>query len=193
VLDPIQIFQVCVAALVLVYFALRALLASHFGRVVVGIRENERRAELLGYDIRRYKLGAFVVGGAIAGLAGCLFANWGAFVSPTVFGLAQSAQIIIWIIVGGLGTLIGPIVGCFLIQWLTAWLGALNVINSNLVLGAVLVVFVLVVPKGLVPTVADLLTRSARRRAEAARSATTAPAPARPAAPLDGIAEEAAK
>ncbi|MFZ4759318.1 MAG: branched-chain amino acid ABC transporter permease, partial [Burkholderiaceae bacterium] len=152
-LDPVQIFQVCVAALVLVYFGLRALLASHFGRVIVGIRENERRAELLGYDVRRYKLAAFVVGGAIAGLAGCLFANWGAFVSPTVFGLAQSAQIIIWIIVGGLGTLIGPIVGCFLIQWLTAWLGALNVINSNLVLGAVLVVFVLVVPKGLVPTV----------------------------------------
>jgi branched-chain amino acid transport system permease protein len=194
-LDPIQIFQVCVAALVLVYFALRALLASHFGRVVVGIRENERRAELLGYDIRRYKLGAFVIGGAIAGLAGCLFANWGAFVSPTVFGLAQSAQIIIWIIVGGLGTLIGPIVGCFVIQWLTAWLGALNVINSNLVLGAVLVVFVLAVPKGLVPTVAGLLTRGARRRADAARSAATAPSPAtaRTAAPLEGIAEEAAK
>jgi len=194
-LDPVQIFQVCVGALVGVYFGLRALLASHFGRVIVGIRENERRAELLGYDVRRYKLGAFVVGGAIAGLAGCLFANWGAFVSPTVFGLAQSAQIIIWIIVGGLGTLIGPIVGCFLIQWLTAWLGALNVINSNLVLGAVLVVFVLVVPKGLVPTVAGLLMRGARRRAAAPPTAAAASSSASPrtAEPLDDIVEEPAK
>ena len=61
---------------------------------------------------------------ALAGLAGCLFANWGNFVSPTIFGLAQSAQIIIWVIVGGRGTLIGPIVGCIGIQWLTAALGA---------------------------------------------------------------------
>ena len=58
------------------------------------------------------------------GYAGCLFANWGAFVSPTIFGLAQSAQIIIWVIVGGRGTLIGPILGCVGIQWLTAALGA---------------------------------------------------------------------
>ncbi len=159
VLDPTQIFQVCVGSLLLVYFGLRWLLASHFGRVAVGIRENERRAELLGYDIRLYKLGAFVIGGAIAGLSGCLFANWGAFVSPTVFGLAQSAQIIIWIIVGGLGTLIGPVIGCFLIQWLTAYLGALNLINSSLVLGAVLVAFVLGVPKGLLPTMISLAAK----------------------------------
>ena len=81
-------------------------------------------AQLLGYDARAYKLFVFTLGGAIAGLAGCLFANWGSFTSPTVFGLAQSAQIIIWVIVGGRGTLIGPIVGCIGIQWLTTALGA---------------------------------------------------------------------
>jgi len=165
-LSPEQIFQVCVATLLVVYYGLRWLLASRFGRVLVGIRENERRAELLGYDIRRYKLGAFVLGGAIAGLAGCLFANWGAFVSPTVFGLAQSAQIIIWIIVGGLGTLAGPIIGCFLLQWLTAYLGALNLINSNLVLGAILVIFVLGVPAGLVPSFLGLVSKFAGRRSD---------------------------
>ena len=106
------------------YFGLRLLLASRFGRVIVGIRENERRAELLGYDPRAYKLATFTIGGALAGFAGCLFANWGDFVSPTIFGLAQSAQIIIWVIVGGRGTLIGPIVGCIGIQWLTTALGA---------------------------------------------------------------------
>ena len=116
-------FYLSTAALLATYFGLRLLLASRFGRIIVGIRENERRAELLGYDPRAYKLATFTIGAALAGLAGCLFANWGAFVSPTIFGLAQSAQIIIWVIVGGRGTLIGPIIGCIGIQWLSALLG----------------------------------------------------------------------
>ena len=93
-------FYLATASLLVIYFGLRLLLASRFGRVMIGIRENERRAELLGYDPRAYKLATFTIGGALAGFAGCLFANWGAFVSPTIFGLAQSAQIIIWVIVG---------------------------------------------------------------------------------------------
>src|ERR1700689_2834263 len=117
-------FTLSTTSLILTYFGLRALLASHFGRTIVGIRENEQRAQLLGYDPRLYKLATFTIGGALAGYSGCLFANWGNFVSPTTFGLAQAAQIIIWVIVGGRGTLIGPIVGCIGIQWLTTALGA---------------------------------------------------------------------
>lgn len=150
-LDAQALFAVCVAFLTAVYIGLRLVLASHFGRVLVAIRENEKRADLLGYDSRKYKLGAFVLGGGVAGLAGCLFANWGAFTSPTVFGLAQSAQVIIWVIVGGVGTLFGPIVGCFIVQWLTSYLGTLSWINPNLVLGLVLILFVLLLPKGIVP------------------------------------------
>jgi ABC-type branched-subunit amino acid transport system permease subunit len=160
--------------LILTYLGLRLLLASRFGRIIVGIRENERRAELLGYDPRAYKLATFTIGAALAGLAGCLFANWGAFVSPTVFGLAQSAQIIIWVIVGGRGTLIGPIVGCIGIQWLSAALGANQPSGSNawaallsnvpLILGIILVAFVLLVPKGLVPTLGDWAGRLLRLR-----------------------------
>jgi len=150
-LDAQALFAVCVAFLTAVYIGLRLVLASHFGRVLVAIRENEKRADLLGYDSRKYKLGAFVLGGGIAGLAGCLFANWGAFTSPTVFSLAQSAQVIIWVIVGGVGTLFGPIVGCFIVQWLTSYLGTLSLINPNLVLGLVLILFVLLLPKGIVP------------------------------------------
>ena len=150
----------------LTYFGLRLLLASRFGRMIVGIRENEQRAELLGYDPRAYKLATFTIGGALAGFAGCLFANWGNFVSPTIFGLAQSAQIIIWVIVGGRGTLIGPIVGCIGIQWLTTALGANQpsgsdwwpslLANAPLIFGIILIAFVLLVPKGLVPTLGDL-------------------------------------
>ncbi len=164
-IDLEGMFYLSMAALLATYFGLRLLLASRFGRIIVGIRENERRAELLGYDPRAYKLATFTIGAALAGFAGCLFANWGAFVSPTIFGLAQSAQIIIWVIVGGRGTLIGPILGCVAIQWLSALLGenqpsgagAWTALLSNapLVLGAILIAFVLLVPKGLVPTLGE--------------------------------------
>lgn len=163
-------FNLSFGLLILVYAALRALIASPFGRVIVAIKENEQRALLLGYDARLYKLLAFALGGAIAGLAGCLFANWGAFTSPTIFGLAQSAQIIIWVIVGGLGTLIGPVLGCILIQWLTTQIGTQQTFNANLVLGAILVMFVLLVPRGLVPSLGDVLQWLRTRRRPALQS-----------------------
>ena len=178
VIDLEGMFYLATGSLLLTYFGLRLLLASQFGRIIVGIRENERREELLGYDPRAYKLATFVIGGALAGFAGCLFANWGNFVSPTIFGLAQSAQIIIWVIVGGRGTLIGPVIGCIGIQWLSAALGANQpsggsdlwskiFANAPLILGIILIAFVLLVPKGLVPTLVDLgqtLVRARRQR-----------------------------
>ena len=158
-ITPRGMFNLSLGALIAIYAGLRWLIAGRIGHVIVAIKENEQRSLLLGYDARAYKLFAFTLGGAVAGLAGCLFANWGAFTSPTVFGLAQSAQIIIWVIVGGLGTLVGPIVGCMLIQWLTTLIGTQQTVNANLVLGAILVVFVLLVPRGLVPSLGDLLMK----------------------------------
>ena len=178
-IDLEGMFYLSTASLILTYFGLRALLASRFGRTIVGIRENDRRAQLLGYDPRAYKLATFTIGAALAGYAGCLFANWDSFVSPTIFGLAQSAQIIIWVIVGGRGTLIGPILGCVGIQWLTAALGAnapsgaagwqALLGNVPLILGAILIAFVLLVPKGLVPTIGGHDSLFMRARAGAPR------------------------
>ncbi len=159
-LQPEDIFSLSVGLLMLVYFGCKALLATSFGRVIVAVRENETRAELLGYDVRVHKLAIFVVGGAMAGLSGLLFAN-SVFVSPTMFSLPVSGQIIIWVIVGGLGTLIGPIIGCILMQMLNNYLGTLNQVSGlswldpNLVLGIILTAFVLLVPKGLVALVRD--------------------------------------
>jgi ABC-type branched-subunit amino acid transport system permease subunit len=87
-----------------------------------------------------------------------LFANC-VFVSPTMFSLAYSGQIIIWVMVGGVGTLFGPVVGAMLLQALTAWAGTLPDINPNLILGLVLVVAVLAIPRGLQPTLAGLLRK----------------------------------
>ncbi|MCD5994251.1 branched-chain amino acid ABC transporter permease [Pseudomonas sp. CDFA 602] len=164
VLEPEALFQVIAATLILCYLGLRGLLASRFGKVVVAIRENEQRAGLLGYDTRLHKLIVFSLGGGIAGLAGCLFANWGAFVSPGVFGLAQSAQIIIWVIVGGRGTLFGPIIACIGLQALMARLGQQQSIDSSLVLGLILLAFVMLLPRGLLPSLTSLTSRLFNQR-----------------------------
>jgi len=159
-LDPTETFYLGMAFLVLVYVGLHLLLASHFGRVVVAIRENETRCELLGYDVRLHKLLVFAIGGGIAGLAGCLFANWGAFVSPNVFSLTMTSQIIIWVIVGGLGTLLGPIIGCLIMQYLATSLGTQQVANTNLIFGIIFLAFVLLVPRGIVPSLRRVATRA---------------------------------
>ena len=191
VLTPKDIFYVTFGCLLLVYLLLRVLIASKIGRVIIAAKENEQRVLLLGYDARAYKLFSFTLGGAIAGLAGCLFANWGAFTSPTIFGLAQSAQIIIWVIVGGLGTLVGPVVGAVAIQWLTSQIGTQQVFNSNLVLGGILVVFVLLVPKGIVPSIGQLLESVWRRmRRPAVSTVTPAPRSASSAAAVASTANE---
>ena len=164
ILSPEQAWTVTGLALIAVYLGLRLLIASTFGRVIIAIRENETRAALLGYDPRVYKLITFMIGGAIAGFAGALYVNWGAFVSPTIFALGLSAQIIIWVIIGGRGTLIGPVIGCLLMQWMVTEIGTQQTFDSNFILGAVLIVFVLLVPKGIAPTVRDFVMARLKQR-----------------------------
>ena len=94
----------------------------------------------------------FALSGAIAGLAGALFASWGGFINPEVFSLAQSAQVVIWVLVGGRGSLYGAAIGAFLVQAMTQYLGSIGTAYTTLVLGALLVLFVLVMPNGLLPT-----------------------------------------
>jgi urea ABC transporter permease protein UrtC len=156
-LEPEGMFILCGAILLIVYFGLHALLRTRFGRVLVAVRENEQRVEFLGYDSRLHKLIAFAIGGAIAGLSGCLFTAWGNFVSPTAFSVVQSAQIIIWLMVGGPGTLLGPVIGAMFISWLTVKIGTQQTVNANVVLGGILLVFVLLVPKGIAPMVTERL------------------------------------
>jgi branched-chain amino acid transport system permease protein len=170
-LFPEHIFYVAMAALIIAYVFCGWLVRTHFGRVAVGIRENELRAELIGYDTRAYKLAMFTIGAAIAGLAGVMFCQGIGRVTPDVFNLYTAALTIIWVIVGGRGTLIGPILGAFLLFYLTAQLGSQSTLNNNLVLGVILIVFVLGVPKGIIPTIDHFLRGRRGRRALRAKEA----------------------
>lgn len=156
--------------LIAAYVGLRVLLASSFGRILVGIRENETRAELVGYDIRIVKTIAFGIGGLLAGLSGALFANWAEIVTPALFSLGQSAEIIIWVIVGGASSLLGPIVGAAILGVLKLWLGQQQMIDNLFVLGSILILTVLFLPKGVVPTIVDFAVGRASRRGRLRRS-----------------------
>ena len=104
----------------------------------------------------------------MAGLAGCLFANWAEIVTPGVFSLGQSAEVIIWTIVGGLGTLVGPIVGAIVLGYLKLLLGQQTLIDNSLVLGAILILVVLLLPSGLLPALRALACAPRQRRRQRA-------------------------
>lgn len=170
-LTPGEMFVLATTCLFAVYAFCKWLIGTRFGRAVIAVRENEMRAELLGYNARRLKLQIFCISAAIAGLAGMLFANV-VFVSPTVFGLSMAAQVLIWVVVGGVGTLIGPVAACILLQIATVALGKLGIIDPGIVLGVILIVFVVFVPGGILPALTGLASRLSPGRPNAAASPT---------------------
>ena len=157
-------FYVCAVLLALVYLLVCLLLRSSFGRIAIGIRENETRMALLGYNVAARKTVLFTMGAAIAGLAGALFANWGEIVTPTLFSLSQTAEIIIWCIVGGLGTRLGPVLGAASLSYLKFLLGQQALIDNTLIAGLILILFVIFLPKGMVPAFDRLWKISVGRR-----------------------------
>ena len=145
------------------YLLARWVLASAFGRVLLCIRENEARAELLGYNAPAHNTAIFSLTAAMAGLAGCLFANWAEIVTPSVFSLGQSVEVIIWVIAGGLGTLAGPMLGALVLGMLKLLLGEQTLIDNSLVLGVILILVVLLLPRGLFAALTTWRSRSERR------------------------------
>ena len=146
----LPLYYVVLGLLALVYLALRILVNSSFGNVVVAIRENPERATMLGYDVRKYQLGVFVIGSALAGLSGVLYTSWGQYITPSSMGLTAASLPIVWVAVGGRGDLTTTLIGTLL---LIGGFQALTVYGSQyalVVMGALLVLTVLLAPQGLV-------------------------------------------
>jgi len=167
--DRRQFYYVCIAVLVAAYFLLFALVRSPFGRVLQGIRANEVRMSSLGYNAYRYKLAAFTLAGMLAGLAGALFASIDGFVTPDLLNWHQSGLAIMMVVLGGAGTLFGPILGAFAYASLEEVLKTASIVGPfaaehwRLGTGATLIVAVLMSPDGL----AGLLKWRRRRQDQA--------------------------
>ena len=141
----------CVAVLVLIARVLNA----RFGHVLQAIRENEVRMQSLGYAVFRYKLCAFVMSGALAGLAGALLANQSGFVSPAMMQWSQSGMLMMMVILGGVGHLYGGVWGAIVFLLLEETLSHFT-IHWQLGLGALLLMVVLLLPNGLTSALTHL-------------------------------------
>ena len=131
------------------YLLARAFVRSPFGRVVAAVRENEMRAQALGYDPRRARLVVFVMSYGLAGLAGGLYAAFARFVSPELFFWTVSGHVLIMVVLGGAGTLVGPMIGAFALFFLEHELSGLTE-SWGLVLGITFVLVVIFAPQGLI-------------------------------------------
>ena len=125
-LDPIQFFGLCFAPLCAALLLQWRLTASPFGLALNAARQVPQRVETVGLSPLRLKLLAFVISGAVTGLAGALYADLNRFVSPTMFSWQLSGELIVLIIIGGVGRLAGPVIGAALFVALEHWLGGLT-------------------------------------------------------------------
>lgn len=110
-IDPGSFYVFMLLTFLVAFFGLRRLVSSPLGHAFIGIRENEDRMLAIGYPTRLYKLAAFTIAGAVAGLSGGLYAAFNGFVSPEVLYWTQSGDVLIMVVLGGVATLTGPVIG----------------------------------------------------------------------------------
>jgi branched-chain amino acid transport system permease protein len=141
-------YAVTLLLVVLVFWLVQRLLNSRFGHALQAIRENETRMVAIGFAVYRFKLIAFTLSGALAGLAGALLANQGGFVSPSMMQWSQSGMLMVMVILGGVGHLYGGFVGAVVFLVLEEVLSTYT-IHWQFGLGLVLLAVVLLAPNGL--------------------------------------------
>lgn len=147
--DPVALYYVVASVTVLGFFVIWRIVHSPFGHILKAIRENESRAISLGYRVQRYKLGAFVISAGLAGLAGSLKAIVFQLATLNDVSWSISGEVVLMTLVGGIGTLLGPVIGASLIVTLESVLAG-SEFPTQVVLGLIFVVCVLVFSRGIV-------------------------------------------
>ena len=138
-----------VALVVVAYVGLRIVVNSRFGNVLVAIRENPERAEMLGYNVRAYQLAVFVIGSVLAGMSGALYTLWGSYITPSSMGLTAAALPIIWVAAGGRKDLTATLIATVFLTWLSQQLAVKGNQYALIWMGAILLTVVLFAPEGL--------------------------------------------
>jgi branched-chain amino acid transport system permease protein len=146
--DDLIFYYVVLAALVLIYVGTRRVLDTGFGSVLRAIRDNADRVPYLGYNPFWYKLLAYVMAAQIAAFGGLIYPLLRGFVAPNLFGFEVSTKAVVMSLVGGVGTLLGPLVGSVIITFLESFVGSYTE-RHLLILGVIFIVFVMFLPDGL--------------------------------------------
>ncbi len=142
------LYYVMITLIVVVYIALRMLANSRIGNVIVATRENPQRAEMLGYDIRKYQLLTFVIGSGLAGLSGALYTSWGQFITPSSIGLPAAAMPIVWVAFSGRSDLTATLVGSFLLLFGFQTITVYSQQAALVLMGGLLLGTVMLAPQG---------------------------------------------
>jgi branched-chain amino acid transport system permease protein len=140
------------------FYLMHRLLQSPLGKAMIAVRENDVRASLIGLDVYRLRLVAFIAAGFMAGVAGALFAFFGRYASASYMFYHVSGEGVVWTLVGGVGTLLGPVFGTALLVILREELSVLWD-NYLLLVGAIVILTVIYAPKGIVGLYTDMLNK----------------------------------
>jgi urea transport system permease protein len=146
----ISLFYASLVALILSYLLCVRLTRSKYGRVLTAIRDAESRVRFLGYNVTHHKLFAFVVSAMLAGVAGALYVPQVGIINPGEFSPGNSIEAVVWVAVGGRGTLVGAVLGAFTVNGLKTWLTSAAPDLWLFVLGGLFVLVTLFLPKGLI-------------------------------------------
>jgi branched-chain amino acid transport system permease protein len=147
--SPAAFFLIVLAAIGMLYLALSYYVRTPYGRVLSGVRINESRLAFLGYRTSRFKIGAFVIAATIASFCGGLYPMLRSFVSPELLAFEVSTNAIVAVIIGGTGTLIGPLYGAVLLAFGKSIIGTITH-HHLMVIGALFMAVVIFFPRGLI-------------------------------------------
>lgn len=168
--DRTNFYYFAFVFVILSYIVCRRIVNSPFGRTLVGIRENQERMQFLGYNVARYKWAAFIISGGFGGLAGALFAHQQNYVSAELLHWLTSAEVIIMTWLGGVGTLIGPMLGGAIVIFFEDFFSSWMADNWLMIMGFVYVMFVLFSPRGLMGIIEKIRSASKNRAAQKQRA-----------------------
>ena len=160
-----SLYFLVLALMLLVYFFLRRMLFSPFGRTLSGIRINEHRMRAMGYNTFIYKLAAFTLSGALAGVAGYLWGVQTGYINPELMGFHNSAHVIMMVILGGMGNFAGAIVGAFAFEMFLHWFKDITK-HWQLLMGGFIVAVVIFAPRGLLGLVEKFTGRKSSSSSE---------------------------
>jgi urea transport system permease protein len=173
------LFSITCVALMIAFLLCRALITSKFGKVLIAIRDAEARARFLGYRVESYKLFVFTFSACMAGVAGALYVPQVGIINPSEFAPGNSIEAVIWVAVGGRGTLTGAVIGAVLVNYAkTFFTSGFLAPYWLFMLGALFVLVTLLLPRGIVGTLRHWNALRRDRASAAAEDGVREPLPA---------------